>query len=126
MRNKILLVEDEEYIRDIYKDELKSCGFIVDAFETGREALKAFGENNYDLVILDIILPDINGLNILKTIKLDELKKNTPVLLLTNLDEDIIIKQGLKLGAADYLQKVLTTPDMIVDKIKFILSANES
>lgn len=121
MNKKLLLIEDEDYIREIYKDQLEAAGFSADGFATGTEGLKAFKENAYDLVILDIILPDINGLNVLREIKKDDAKKNTPVLILSNADQDIIKKQGLELGAAGYLQKVLSTPDMIVDKIKFIL-----
>lgn len=118
---KILLIEDEDYIRQIYKDQIDSAGFATDAFATGREGLEAFKKNQYDLVVLDIILPDFNGLHILKEMKNDTLKKDTPVLILSNADQDIVIKQGLTLGAADYMQKVQSTPDMIVDKIKFII-----
>lgn len=120
MNKKILLIEDEDFIREIYKEELESSGFSVDAFPTGQQGIDAFRENIYDMVVLDIILPDMNGLHILKQIKNDGVKKDTPVLLLTNLDQDIIIKQGMELGAAGYLQKVANTPDMIVDKIKHI------
>lgn len=119
---KILLIEDEDYIREIYKDQLESAGFLVDDFATGTQGLDAFKKNSYDLVVLDIILPDVNGLNVLKQVKEDNLKKETPVLILSNADQDIIIRQGFQLGAADYLQKVQSTPDMIVDKIKFILN----
>lgn len=123
MNKKILFIEDEDYIREIYKEELESAGFVVDDFPTGGQGLDAFYENDYALVVLDIILPDINGLHILKKIKGDNLKKNVPVLLLTNLDQDIIVKQGLEFGAEAYLEKVANTPDTIVDKIKSILEA---
>lgn len=121
MSKKLLLIEDEDFIREVYKEELESEGFSVDGFGTGAEGLKAFRENSYDLVALDIILPDMNGLHILKEMKQDAIKKNIPVLILSNADQDIIIKQGLELGAEDYVQKVKITPDMIVDKIKLIL-----
>ena len=121
MVQRILLIEDEDYIREIYKDQLDASGFSTDAFPTGSQGMAAFRNNTYDLVVLDIILPDINGLRILKEIKEDKLKGNIPVLLLTNLEQDIIIKQGMELGAADYLQKVQNTPDMVVDKIRLIL-----
>lgn len=125
MPKKILLIEDDEYIRDIYKDEIVSSGFSIDAFATGQEGLRAFHKNYYDLVLLDIVLPDINGLDILKEIKQDKIKKHIPVLLLTNLDQSIIVKKGFKLGAEGYLQKILNTPDMIVDKINSILNAKK-
>lgn len=121
MNKKLLLIEDEKFIREVYKDELESVGFLVDGFATGNEGLKAFKENSYDLVVLDIILPDINGLHVLKEMKNDAVKKDTPVLILSNADQDIVIRQGLALGAEDYMQKVQSTPDMIVDKINFII-----
>ena len=123
MKKKILLIEDEDYIRAIYKEEIESSGFSVDAFPTGQQGLDAFHKNLYDIVLLDIILPDINGLHILKEIKKDNVKKNIPVLLLTNLDQDIVVKQGLEFGAAAYLEKVANTPDTVVDKIKSILES---
>lgn len=126
MNKKILLVDDEDYIREIYRQELESWGFIVDDFPTGQQGLDAFYKNTYDLVVLDIVLPDINGLHILKRMKGDDTKKDVPVLLLTNLDQDIIVKQGLEFGAEAYLEKVANTPDTIVDKIKSIFNALQS
>ena len=126
MNKKILFIEDEDYIREIYKEELESAGFVVDDFPTGSQGIDAFYENTYDLVVLDIVLPDINGLHILKEIKGDNAKKNIPVLLLTNLDQDIIVKQALEFGAEAYLEKVANTPDTIVDKIKSIFEALQS
>jgi DNA-binding response OmpR family regulator len=123
MNKKILLIEDEDQIRAIYTEELESAGFVVDGFSTGQQGLDAFHKNTYDLVVLDILLPDLNGLHILKEMKGDSIKKHVPVLLLTNLDQDIIVKQGLELGAEAYLEKVANTPDTVVDKIKSILEA---
>jgi len=118
---KVLLIDDEDSIREIYKTELELFGFKTDDFATGKEGLNAFSNNYYDAVLLDIILPDINGLDVLKQMKQDSLKKEIPVLLLTSLHQNIIIRKGLKLGATAYLQKDLITPDKIVDKIKEVL-----
>ena len=123
---KVLLIEDEDSIREIYKTELELFGFAIDDFATGLDGLNAFSNNSYDAVLLDIILPDINGLNVLKQMKQDSLKKEIPVLLLTSLHQDIIIRKGLKLGAIAYLQKDLITPDKLVEKIKEILKTKLS
>lgn len=118
---KVLLIEDEDHIREIYKSELDLSGFQTDDFATAKEGLKAFKDNSYDAVLLDIILPDMNGLDVLKEMRRDSQKKDIPILLLTTLHQDIIIRKGLKLGATAYLQKDLITPDKLVDKIREIL-----
>src|SRR3990167_11424579 len=103
---KIVLIEDDDLIRELYKDELTAAGFNLDAFPTGREGLEAISKNRYDLLLLDIMLPDTNGLEVLKKIKLNPKTKGLPVVLLTNLGQDSIIKEGFKLGAEDYLIKL--------------------
>lgn len=122
MNKKLLLVEDEEYIRDLYKRQLDLAGLMTDAFGMGNEGLAAAEKNPYDLILLDIMLPDINGLQILQKIKQTPLSKNTPVVLLTNLGQDAVIKQGFELGADGYLVKAAYTPDQIVQEIKNILA----
>lgn len=120
--SKLLLVEDEEYIRDLYKRQLDLAGLMTDAFGMGNEGLAAAEKNVYDLILLDIMLPDINGLQILQKIKQNPISKGTPVVLLTNLGQDAVIKQGFELGADGYLVKAAYTPDQIVQEIKNILA----
>lgn len=122
MNKKLLLVEDEEYIRDLYKRQLDLAGLMTDAFGLGNEGLAAAEKNPYDLILLDIMLPDINGLQILQKIKQNPMSKNTPVVLLTNLGQDAVIKQGFELGADGYLVKAAYTPDQIVQEIKNIMA----
>lgn len=126
MNKKILLVEDEEYIRDLYKRQLELEGLSTDAFGVGQEGLAAVAKNHYDLILLDIMLPDINGLQILQKLKQDEASKNIPVVLLTNLGQDAVIKQGFELGAEGYLVKTAYTPNQIVQEIKNILAKKEA
>src|SRR5205823_1690241 len=85
MQPKILLIEDEDYIRDLYKRQLDNAGLSTDAFPNGQQGLAAVKQSHYDLVLLDIMLPDTNGLQILKEIKQNEGTKLWPVVLLTNL-----------------------------------------
>lgn len=125
MTQKILLIEDEDLIRDLYRDLLEAAGFSVDAFATGEKGLEALYKNTYNLVLLDIVLQDVNGLDILKRIKKDDKVKNVPVVLLTNLDQDLIIRQGFELGAAGYLMKVSLTPDQVVEEVKRIFHQTE-
>lgn len=118
---KVLLVEDEEFIRDLFKRQLDLSGFTTDAFGTGHDGLAAVSKNAYDLVLLDIMLPDINGLQILQTIRQNPVTKNIAVVLLTNLGQDAVIKQGFELGADGYLVKAAYTPDQIVQEVKNIM-----
>src|SRR3989338_7011257 len=90
---KVLLVEDEDFIRDLFKRQLDLSGFSTDAFGTGQDGLAAITKNAYDLVLLDIMLPDINGLQILQSIRQNPVTKNIVVVLLTNLGQDAVIKQ---------------------------------
>lgn len=123
---KVLLVEDEEFIRDLFKRQLDLSGFTTDAFGTGQDGLSAITKNAYDLVLLDIMLPDINGLQILQKIRQDEATKNIVVVLLTNLGQDAVIKQGFELGADGYLVKAAYTPDQIVQEVKNIIAKKQS
>lgn len=123
---KVLLVEDEEFIRDLFKRQLDLSGFTTDAFGTGNDGLAALGKNAYDLVLLDIMLPDINGLQILQNIRQNPANKAIAVVLLTNLGQDAVIKQGFELGADGYLVKAAYTPDQIVQEVKNIMQKKQS
>ncbi len=123
---KVLLVEDEEFIRDLFKRQLDLSGFTTDAFGTGQDGLNAISKNAYDLVLLDIMLPDINGLQILQSIRQNPNTKSVAVVLLTNLGQDAVIKQGFELGADGYLVKAAYTPDQIVQEVKNIMQKKQA
>jgi DNA-binding response OmpR family regulator len=123
---KVLLVEDEEFIRDLFKRQLDLSGFTTDAFGTGQDGLNAISKNAYDLVLLDIMLPDINGLQILQNIRSNPTTKTIAVVLLTNLGQDAVIKQGFELGADGYLVKAAYTPDQIVQEVKIIMQKKQA
>lgn len=124
MQPRALIVEDEQFIRDIYKRQLEKAGVTVDGFGNGKEGIQAISQNKYDIILLDIMLPDLNGLEILKQIKQNPASKNIPVIMLTNLGQDEIIKEGFTLGAQGYFIKASYTPDQIVAEVKNILSKN--
>jgi CheY-like chemotaxis protein len=121
---KLLLIEDEDFIRDLYKRQLELAGIPTDAFGMGNDGLNAAHQNPtaYDLVLLDIMLPDTNGLQILKDLKQNTPTKSIPVILLTNLSQDMLIKEGFELGAEGYLVKAAYTPAQIVQEVKNILA----
>lgn len=123
---KVLLIEDEDYIRDLFKRQLDLAGFQTDAMPNGKEGLNALAQNNYDLILLDIMLPDYNGLQILKEVKLSDKTKKIPVILLTNLGQDVVIKEGFQLGAEGYLIKSAYTPNQIVQEVKNFLAKHQT
>jgi len=118
MKKKILLIEDDELIREMYEGELKKAGFEVSAVTTGEEGLKTLEQETFDLILLDIMLPGINGLEILKQLKQNPKMRNLKVVLLTNLGQETVIKQGFELGATGYLIKAAYNPDQIVQEVK--------
>lgn len=124
-QKKILLIEDEEYVRDLYQRQLGVAGFLVDAVATGTEGLAAIKKNPYDLVLIDILLPDINGIEILKQMKQDPITKNRRAVMLTNLGQDWMVKEGLALGAEKYLLKTGGTLEQIIKEIKDLLELRE-
>lgn len=126
MDKKILLIEDDESISFLYKRQLDQAGLPTDAYLTGQEGLSAASQKKYDLILLDIMLPDINGLDILKKLKENEATKKIPVIFLTNLGQEETIKEGFKLGADGYLIKASFTPDQMVEEVKSLIQQFEA
>lgn len=118
MNKKILLIEDDDFIREMYASELTKNGFEVSAFPNGEKGLDVLRMGQFDLVLLDIMLPGISGLEILKQLKQDPKTKQLKVVLLTNLGHETVIKQGFELGAIGYLIKSAYNPDQIINEVK--------
>lgn len=115
---KILVVDDEDSVREIYRHEFLNNGYTVVVAQDGEEGLLKAGEEQPDMMLLDIMLPKMSGIEVLRALKENELTKKIPVLLLTNLGEETIIKEGFELGADGYLLKVSYTPSQVVDEVK--------
>lgn len=114
----ILLIEDEDFIRDLYKRQFDLENLKTDAYGNGKDGLAALAQKTYDLILLDIMLPGMNGLQVLKEIKRSGIAKDTPVVLLTNLGQENIMQEAYALGAKEYIIKASHTPAQIVEKIK--------
>lgn len=121
VKKRILIVEDDDFIREMYEEELIRVGFEVAAAATGEEGLKILSQAQFDLALLDILLPGINGLEVLKQIKQNPQTQNLKVVLLTNLGQEATIKEGFQIGAIGYLIKAAYNPDQIVQEIKNFL-----
>ena len=107
---KILIVEDESSISDFVKLELEYEGYQVSSKEDGREGLKEALENDYDLIILDIMLPSMNGFEICRRLKRE---KNTPIIMLSAKDSVTDKVNGLQIGADDYIPKPFAIEELL-------------
>ena len=117
----ILLVEDDKFLRELLVRKLEAVGFKISTAVDGREALKKVKEELPELVLLDLVLPGVDGFDILKEIKEDSTTSKIPVIILSNLGQREEVERGLKLGADDYLIKAHFTPDEIITKITNLL-----
>lgn len=112
MVQRLLLVEDEEGLQNVIKLNLELEGYFVSIANDGIEALKLFNENRYDLVILDVMLPELDGFSVCTTIRLKDQK--TPILFLTAKDSSQDRITGLKIGGDDYLVKPFNLEELLL------------
>ena len=119
---KILLIEDEEFIRDLYVRQLTQSEFQIKAVADGNTGLSFLKTEVFDLLLLDIMLPDINGLQVLREFRALNPNSQMKVIMLTNLGQEAVIKEGFELGANAYLIKASYTPDQVVNEVRNIFS----
>jgi len=122
---RILLVEDDPFLIDIYQKKLESSGFLVEAAKDGEKAIEILKEKNFDLMLLDIVLPKIDGWKILEEIeKMKKEKKELEemkIVIWSNLGEKEDVKKGISLGATSYLIKANFTPSEVVREVEKLL-----
>lgn len=123
--NRILLVEDNRSIKDIYKRILEEEGFIVSAVEDGFTAQMEIKKGEWDLLLLDIMLPKLDGLSLLKDLKKDPNLSTKPVLIISNVNEPEFISQCIQLGVREYIIKAEVLPSDILESVARYLSTNE-
>ena len=117
MPKKILIVEDDKFLRELIVRKIASEGYQVCEAVDGEEGVKVAKAEKPDLILLDLILPGIDGFEALTRIKQDPETAGSAVIILSNLGQKEDIERGLKLGAADYLIKAHFSPGEIIDKI---------
>jgi len=121
MPKKILIVEDDKFLRELMSRKLREEGYEVLEAIDGDAGLKKMKKEKPDLVLLDLILPEIDGFEVLAAKKEDPEIAKIPVIILSNLGQREDVEKGLSLGAIDYLIKASFTPGEIVKKVKNIL-----
>jgi CheY-like chemotaxis protein len=123
-KQKILVIEDDQYLRDVYQEVLTEAGYDITASVDGEEGLVKIREGGYSLILLDMMMPRLDGLGVLEALKGNSPKvTNGPIILLTNLAHDPVINKALSLGAKDYLIKSDLNPDQLVVKIRELIEA---
>lgn len=118
---KILVIEDDSFLQGLEVSKLEKSGYKVVTASTGGEAMKKINEPEIDVILLDLILPDFNGFEILTKIKGDEKLKNIPVIVFSNLSEERDINKSKELGAIDFLVKSNFTLDELIKHINIII-----
>jgi DNA-binding response OmpR family regulator len=121
MPRTILIVEDDMALANLYKTELESQGHTVIHVSEGAQAIDSIRQNTPDLVLLDIMLPGKNGLEILQDVRATEDLKDTKVIMLTNFGNEENVSTALELGALDYVMKYKITPSEMSSKISILL-----
>ena len=118
IKKKILIIEDDKFLRDLIVQKLQREGFETVEAVDGEKGLKKIKDEKPHLVLLDLILPGIDGFEVLAKTKEDPILAEIPVIILSNLGQKDDIERGLKLGAVDYLIKAHFTPGEIIEKVK--------
>lgn len=120
-KKKVLIVEDDNFVAEVYSTKLLEMGHEVIITQNGEEGLNVLKENLPDLILLDIIMPVMGGIEMLEEIKKKEEWKKIPVILLTNIGEKDSIQKAQNLGVQDYLIKSHFTPAEVIEKIDAVL-----
>ncbi len=117
----ILLVDDDLTLREMYGERLKAEGFSVDMAKDGEEALAKATSSHPNVILLDVMMPKMNGLDVLKKLKEQEDTKNIPVIVLTALIQDREKMESITRGADDYIVKSETMPGDVIQKVHALL-----
>ena len=121
MPKTILIIEDDKFLREMIAQRLQEEGYDVSMAVDGEEGIKKIQGEKPDLILLDLILPGIDGFEVLERMRKDSELAKIPVVILSNLGQKEEVERGLNLGAVDYLIKAHFTPREIIDKIKKVL-----
>jgi DNA-binding response OmpR family regulator len=118
----ILIVEDDVFLSGIYQKKFEVEGFKVTMADNGEKGFNEAKKKKPNLILLDILLPKLDGFAVLKKLKADNDTKDIPVILLTNLGQKDDVEKGVEMGAEDYLIKVHFKPSEVVDKVRKVLN----
>jgi len=124
-KTKILIVEDDNFLVEMYTTKFELEGFDVISAEDGKKGLEMVNREKPDIILLDILMPVMDGFAVLDALKKDKTTADIPVILLTNLGQKDDVKKGFEKGAVGYLIKAHFMPSEVVEKIKKILKEHK-
>ena len=124
---KILIAEDDFFIRDIYSKVFSLAGYNVQVAVDGADAFDKIKTQQFDMILLDIMMPRMTGIDVLKSVRaLNTPAKTTPIFIITNLGQQNVIEEAFKLGMDGYILKSQVSPQQIVDEINNFFINKES
>ena len=124
---KILIAEDDFFIRDIYSKVFALSGYDVAVAVDGMDALEKIKAQPYEMILLDIMMPRMTGIDVLKNVRtLTTPAKDTPIFIITNLGQQNVIEEAFKLGMDGYILKSQVSPQQIVDEINNFFANKEA
>ncbi len=120
-KKKVLLVDDDPLIIQTYQTEFELSDFEVFSAQDGQTGMKLAKEVNPNAILLDILMPMVSGLDLLRKLKEDQETSGIPVFMLTNIGQDQAVKEALDRGAKDFILKYRFTPAEVVAKVKEVV-----
>ncbi|MBU6431137.1 MAG: response regulator [Patescibacteria group bacterium] len=122
--SKILIIEDDLFLLSLIVEKFIKSGFEVETAVDGEEGLNKILKNRYDLVLLDMILPKMDGFKVLEEVKKNQSLKELPIIVASNLYDKNDIDRAVSLGAKDYIVKAYNSPEGIIIRVKAFLQKN--
>jgi CheY-like chemotaxis protein len=126
MAGKVLLVDDTEFYQKAYKTKLTVEGFLVTTAGNGIEAIACLSREVPDIILLDLMMPVMDGFKVLQAVKSDDRLKAVPVVIFSAKGAPEEVEQAIRLGASDFLVKATTTPNKVLEKIRQVLGRTKS
>ncbi|MFA5166526.1 MAG: response regulator [Candidatus Paceibacterota bacterium] len=117
MPKKVLIIEDEEILSKLLKNKLQDEGYEAEVALDGQEGLAKAKSFKPDLILLDIIMPKVNGFEVLEKIKVDSELNKIPIIIVSNSGQPVELERAQKLGAVDWLVKTEFDPEEVIDKV---------
>lgn len=120
-KRKILIVEDDFFIRDLYVLQAEKDGFEVVEAVDGQEGLQKAQADNFNAILVDLMIPKLDGISLIKTLKADPKFTNTPIIVITNLEDSTKEQEAKNAGAIAYILKIKNTPETVINTVKTFL-----